>query len=60
MLTWKLNEAISPKIWIKSKQSMTFLIVFHLKPIPLLYLVKKSFVSTQSTQTADLKILNFQ
>ena len=42
-LTWKLNEAISSKIWIESKQSETnenqwrFLIILHLKPKTLLY-----------------------
>ena len=41
-LTWTLNEAISPKIWIESKQirinenQWRFFIVLHLKSIPLL------------------------
>ena len=38
---------------------MTFFIVLNLKPIPQLNYVKKSFISTQSTQTADLKISDF-
>ena len=37
-LAGKLNEVISPKIWIKSKQMIIndIFIILHLKPIPLL------------------------
>ena len=37
---------------------MTFFIVLHLKPIPLLNYIKKSFISALSDQTADSKISN--
>ena len=63
-LTWKLNEAISSKIWIESKQIKTNenqwrLWSFYILSLKQCYIKSNfSFISSFSVQTVDSKISN--